>query len=425
MRDRLSSLIAIVLLALVTATSYWYARTLRIPTGAVASAPGTPDFEADRLVITTFDEQGRAKHKLFADKLLHYADNDNVDLTAPRLTAALRLFEGEERRGDVAVRISDLGQDGTLTDRLMRGRLDARLAFDGAAETLWRLSGVEVLDFSGPLRIAARATGTLGNPRITGTLAKVAPKSLLHLGAHLVVVLDERAQLGLQQLHQVEPAAGTGRRAVGLVGARRWPDAERAQQRMGPGVEVDDVVPGVEHQSRIGGMGIEQAPHHELHPGQRLVGERMLRIDRREAGSGEQRVVFGGGQGECGGQPLHHARRGARAAGFEKGHMTRRCAGHARQLELAQTAEGAPVPQRLAKGGHHSRGHGFGRRRDRTGVSNASLGSCQSRFPGRESPLTNCGVTVRSWPAAATPFPFCRSAHGQSDCCCLVPPPCG
>ena len=87
MRDRLSSLIAIVLLALVTATSYWYARTLRIPKGAVASAPGTPDFEADRLVITTFDEQGRAKHKLFADKLLHYADNDNVELTAPRLVS--------------------------------------------------------------------------------------------------------------------------------------------------------------------------------------------------------------------------------------------------------------------------------------------------------------------------------------------------
>ena len=94
-----------------------------------------------------------------------------VDLTAPRLTAALRLFEGDDRRGDVAVRISDLAQDGALTDRLMRGRLEARLAFDGAAETLWRLSGVEVLDFSGPLRIAARATGTLGNPRITGTLA--------------------------------------------------------------------------------------------------------------------------------------------------------------------------------------------------------------------------------------------------------------
>lgn len=94
-----------------------------------------------------------------------------IDLTAPRLTAALRLFEGDERRGDVALRINDLPQDGALTDRLMRGRLGARLSFDGAAETLWRLAGVEVLDFAGPLRVAARATGTLGAPRITGTLA--------------------------------------------------------------------------------------------------------------------------------------------------------------------------------------------------------------------------------------------------------------
>lgn len=94
-----------------------------------------------------------------------------IDLTAARLTGALRLFEGEERRGDVAVRIDQLMQDGALTDRLMRGRLGARLAFDGAAETLWRLAGVEVLDFAGPLRVAARATGTLGAPRITGTLA--------------------------------------------------------------------------------------------------------------------------------------------------------------------------------------------------------------------------------------------------------------
>lgn len=125
MRDRLTSLIAILLLAFVTATSYWYARTLRIPKGSVVAAPGTPDFEADRLVITTFDAQGRAKHKLFADTLLHYADNDNVDLTAPRLVSLrpdqpqveVRALRGQvenagERvhlHGDVDVRRAGLG----------------------------------------------------------------------------------------------------------------------------------------------------------------------------------------------------------------------------------------------------------------------------------------------------------------------------
>jgi lipopolysaccharide export system protein LptC len=87
MRDRLTTIIAIVLLAAVTVTSYWYARTLRIPKSISVTAPGTPDFEADKLVITQFDSEGRAKNKLFADRLLHYTENDNVDLTSPRLVS--------------------------------------------------------------------------------------------------------------------------------------------------------------------------------------------------------------------------------------------------------------------------------------------------------------------------------------------------
>lgn len=94
-----------------------------------------------------------------------------VDLTAPRLTAALRLFEGEDRRGDVSLAITGLSPDGALAERLNRGRLDARLGFDGAAETLWRLAAIEAFDLAGPVRIAARATGTLRDPRIVGSLA--------------------------------------------------------------------------------------------------------------------------------------------------------------------------------------------------------------------------------------------------------------
>lgn len=94
-----------------------------------------------------------------------------VDLQADRMTAAARLLEGNDRRGDLSLRIAEMGPDGALTDRLQRARLDTRLAFDGAAETLWRLAAVEAFDFAGPVRIAARATGTLADPRITGTLA--------------------------------------------------------------------------------------------------------------------------------------------------------------------------------------------------------------------------------------------------------------
>jgi len=104
MRERLTSLVAFLLLALVTGTSYWYARTLKAPQGAVAVTPGTPDFKAERLVITQFDDQGRASNKLFAERLLHFADTDDIDLVAPRLVS-LRpdqpQFEVKAERGQI------------------------------------------------------------------------------------------------------------------------------------------------------------------------------------------------------------------------------------------------------------------------------------------------------------------------------------
>jgi len=86
-RDRLTMLIAILLLAAVTATSFWYSRVLRRPPAAERAAPGTPDFVVDRLVLTQFDEAGRAKHKLFAERLTHFAENDDIELASPRLVS--------------------------------------------------------------------------------------------------------------------------------------------------------------------------------------------------------------------------------------------------------------------------------------------------------------------------------------------------
>jgi translocation and assembly module TamB len=94
-----------------------------------------------------------------------------IDLDGERLTAAGRLTEGGQRLGDVALRIADLPAGGDLVQRLTKGRLDGRMMFDGAAETLWRLAAVEAFDLTGPISISARATGTLADPRIAGTLA--------------------------------------------------------------------------------------------------------------------------------------------------------------------------------------------------------------------------------------------------------------
>ncbi len=87
MRDRLTMLIAIALLAAVTATSFWYSRALRRPPAVQPVAPGTPDFVVDRLVLTQFDAAGRARHKLFAERLTHFAENDDIELASPRLVS--------------------------------------------------------------------------------------------------------------------------------------------------------------------------------------------------------------------------------------------------------------------------------------------------------------------------------------------------
>ncbi|MCX8003494.1 MAG: LPS export ABC transporter periplasmic protein LptC [Burkholderiaceae bacterium] len=87
MRDRLAPLAAILLLTVVVATSYWYARALRKPTAAPPPPPGTPDFVVERVVITQFDATGRARHKLYAERLTHFLETDDIELTAPRLVS--------------------------------------------------------------------------------------------------------------------------------------------------------------------------------------------------------------------------------------------------------------------------------------------------------------------------------------------------
>lgn len=130
MPDRIIQIIAIVLLATVTATSYWYARMLRKPATALPPIPGTPDFTASRLVLTQFDDQGRARYKLFADELLHYAETDNVELTGPRLLS-LRPDQPQ-----VEVRANKGTIEGAGERVLMEGQVVVHRAASGLAPAL-------------------------------------------------------------------------------------------------------------------------------------------------------------------------------------------------------------------------------------------------------------------------------------------------
>lgn len=94
-----------------------------------------------------------------------------ANLSPRELAVGARIDEGDARLGGLRARITGLGGGSDLAGRIMRGRLDASLAYEGPAQSLWRLAAIETFDLTGPLNVAARATGTLANPRITGELA--------------------------------------------------------------------------------------------------------------------------------------------------------------------------------------------------------------------------------------------------------------
>lgn len=86
--------------------------------------------------------------------------------------AALRAIAVSEGKtiGRAQARISPLGGGGGIAEQLSRAPLFAQLRYNGAADTLWRLTGLELIDFSGPVAIGADARGTLSNPQIRGSV---------------------------------------------------------------------------------------------------------------------------------------------------------------------------------------------------------------------------------------------------------------
>ena len=71
--------------------------------------------------------------------------------------------------GRAQARFAPMG-GGPLVAELMNAPLFAQLRFSGPADTLWRLTGSEVIDMSGPLAVGADIGGRLADPVIRGTL---------------------------------------------------------------------------------------------------------------------------------------------------------------------------------------------------------------------------------------------------------------
>ncbi|HEX8579709.1 MAG TPA: translocation/assembly module TamB domain-containing protein [Allosphingosinicella sp.] len=87
-------------------------------------------------------------------------------------SAGIRAVAASEGRtiGRAQARLSPIGLNGNIGERLAAAPMLAQIRYNGPADTLWRLTGVELLDVSGTVAIGADARGTLNNPQIRGSL---------------------------------------------------------------------------------------------------------------------------------------------------------------------------------------------------------------------------------------------------------------
>ena len=88
-------------------------------------------------------------------------------------------------------RFQPLGR-GPIVAELMNAPMLLQLRYAGPADTLWRLSGVEVFDLSGPISVGADISGRLVDPQIRGSLS--ANGARLESAVTGTVVEDLRAQ---------------------------------------------------------------------------------------------------------------------------------------------------------------------------------------------------------------------------------------
>lgn len=82
---------------------------------------------------------------------------------------AVAMSEGKPI-GRAQARMGSLTPEGTIVDRILRAPIYGQLRYNGPADTLWRLTGIESIDLSGPIAVGADVSGMANNPSIRGSL---------------------------------------------------------------------------------------------------------------------------------------------------------------------------------------------------------------------------------------------------------------
>jgi translocation and assembly module TamB len=136
-------------------------------------ASGTVAYDAPRGGVPSGAVQLRVRGLTRAGMALSSAPVDiglNAQLTSNRAAMRAIVASGSTVVGRAQALMTPLG-GGTLMNRLNAAPLRAQLRYNGNAETLWRLTGVELFTLSGNAALSADVGGTLADPSIRGSVA--------------------------------------------------------------------------------------------------------------------------------------------------------------------------------------------------------------------------------------------------------------
>ena len=115
--------------------------------------------------------------------------------------------------GRAQARFAPLGR-GPIVAELVNAPMMMQVRYAGPADTLWRLSGVEIIDLSGPVAIGADISGRIVDPQIRGSIRAVNARIESAVTGMVVQNLHASGRFGgsrlvLDQIGGATPAGGT------------------------------------------------------------------------------------------------------------------------------------------------------------------------------------------------------------------------
>ena len=159
-----------------------------------------------------------------------------IDLSPTLLQARAVMENDGDIDGQLAARIANLPQTGSLNERLYRGDLFAQLRYSGPAEGLWRLAAIDLIDITGPMNLAANVRGTLANPQVRGSLSGDALKVESTLTGTVIRNVAARGRFDGSRL-QLTSFAGTAPNG-GRVNGSGFVDLSGMTAERGPQMDI-------------------------------------------------------------------------------------------------------------------------------------------------------------------------------------------